>query len=84
MGIIPENFLFSQQKSSLLAPKDAELIQYDPAAAMLLPGGKILSENQLIQRQAEFRDGKRQIPGNSLWHSDLVIPKVTYNYGTSS
>lgn len=44
--IVPGNFLFPQQKRSLLAPEDAKLVRYNTAAAILLPGGKILSEKE--------------------------------------
>lgn len=44
--IVPGNFLFLPQKRNILAPEDARLIRYNTAAAILLPGGKILSENE--------------------------------------
>lgn len=37
---------YSHGKESLLAPEDAKLTRYDLAAAILLPGRKILSENE--------------------------------------
>ena len=57
--IVPGDFLFPLQKWGLLASEDAKLIQYNTVAAILLPGGKILSENEANLKMS--RDGKRQI-----------------------
>ena len=50
---------YSHSKSEAYVPQNAKLIQYNTVAAILLPGGKILSENEANLKMN--RDGKRQI-----------------------
>lgn len=47
---------YSHSKSEAYLTRNAKLIQYNTVAAILLPGGKILSENEANLKMS--RDGK--------------------------
>lgn len=82
--IIPGNFLFPQQKRSLLAPEDAKLVRYNPAATILLPGGKILSENEANQEMSSLEMERGKFLAIPSGHLDLVMSKITSNHQTFS